>query len=191
MNDYRVCISMRLREVGELDDGYYTKSDITVEEAKEWAVKQVDRFQSGEGRPLDIVRKIVAFDPGKTTGVAVLREGPLMDEPVISTYQIVELEDVASIAHHSNMVIFEGFRQRHVHGLEYDTVERIGVIKLKASKWVEQQPSQKQFWTRAKIMELGLWKPGQPHAMDALRHLLYYLTFTEKRERYIHALEGT
>jgi hypothetical protein len=29
-----------------------------------------------------------------------------------------------------------------------------------------------------KIQKLGLWIPGKRHAMDSLRHLLYYQTFT-------------
>jgi hypothetical protein len=36
------------------------------------------------------------------------------------------------------------------------------------------------FWTDDKIKRVGLWQPGKRHAMDALRHLLYYKAFTLK-----------
>lgn len=47
----------------------------------------------------------------------------------------------------------------------------------------------KTFWgDDAKIKKLGLWKPGKPHAMDATRHYLYYVTFTLGDKRYLHKL---
>lgn len=50
------------------------------------------------------------------------------------------------------------------------------------SKLVFQQANQAKgkgaFWTEDKLRRVGLWKPGEPHAMDALRHVLYYRTFT-------------
>lgn len=49
--------------------------------------------------------------------------------------------------------------------------------------------SKKIFWTDDKVKHLGLWVPGQRHAMDALKHLLHYMTFTLKDERWIRALK--
>jgi hypothetical protein len=40
-----------------------------------------------------------------------------------------------------------------------------------------------------RIRTLGLWKANQVHAMDALRHFLYYVTFTLKDNRYITRLD--
>jgi len=40
----------------------------------------------------------------------------------------------------------------------------------------------KGFWTDDKIRRLGLWEPGNKHAMDATRHVLRYRTF-ERNER--------
>jgi hypothetical protein len=34
------------------------------------------------------------------------------------------------------------------------------------------------FWDDHKLKKLGLYVPGKRHAMDALRHVLYYRTFT-------------
>jgi hypothetical protein len=33
-----------------------------------------------------------------------------------------------------------------------------------------------------------LYRPNAPHAMDAMRHLLYYISFTLKDDRFIREL---
>jgi hypothetical protein len=40
-----------------------------------------------------------------------------------------------------------------------------------------------------KIKKLGLWLPGKRHAMDALRHLLYYISFTRDSDYYLTLLK--
>lgn len=78
--------------------------------------------------------------------------------------------------------------------IDYTAAEYVGVVKLFAKmyknanvKLIMQSASQVKekkgqenppFWTEAKIKHLGLWVPGKPHAMDAVRHYLYYRTFT-------------
>lgn len=42
--------------------------------------------------------------------------------------------------------------------------------------YVQQMPAQaKNFVPNATVKKLGLWYPGQKHAMDAMRHLLFWL----------------
>ncbi len=46
------------------------------------------------------------------------------------------------------------------------------------------------FWGRdERIKKIGLWIPGKPHAMDATRHFLYYVTFKLGDKRYLHMLK--
>lgn len=75
---------------------------------------------------------------------------------------------------------------RHREKIEYISAEYVGVVKRFARlnyrnvEYVEHSPSLKDgFWKNPeKIKMLGLWAPGKRHAMDALRHLLYHITFT-------------
>jgi hypothetical protein len=71
--------------------------------------------------------------------------------------------------------------------------EYIGVAKLYCTStetdFVLQQPSAaKGLWTDQKIKTLNLWQPNQKHAMDALRHALYYLTVTLQEEHWVQQL---
>lgn len=75
--------------------------------------------------------------------------------------------------------------------LNYDAAEYVGTVKtwyyVKAEsefdqcKLVMQSPSmavgKSCFWTDDKLKKLGLWRSIK-HERDALRHLLYYRTFT-------------
>lgn len=40
----------------------------------------------------------------------------------------------------------------------------------------------------AKIKQLGLWQPGMKHALDALRHYLYWVSFTTRNTYFINQL---
>jgi hypothetical protein len=40
-----------------------------------------------------------------------------------------------------------------------------------------------------KIKKLNLWQPGKRHAMDSLRHLLYYISFTMHDDYYLTLLK--
>lgn len=96
------------------------------------------------------------------------------------------------------------FRQteRHRDFINYIPREYIGVVKLfyqttRSSQYLSPQTPQlhfqsaaqaKGFWTDEKIKKLGLWVPGQKHAMDATRHYLYYRVFTLGDKSLLHKL---
>lgn len=73
--------------------------------------------------------------------------------------------------------------ERYRDKIDYTAPEVIGATRL----WALERPSvvlmrrtaaaAKAFWTDDKIKKVGLWVPSQRHAMDALRHLLYQITF--------------
>jgi hypothetical protein len=91
-----------------------------------------------------------------------------------------------------DVVITESFTYRRQDYAILTSVEYIGVAKLYCQErempLVQQPPSAaKALWTNDKIKRLGLWRPNERHAMDALRHLLYYVTVTMKDNRFVIA----
>lgn len=120
---------------------------------------------------------ILAFDPGVTTGVAYYDRVQdhyffnELDGPLKEIYEFLfELQPTC--------VVYEEFRYRPVqgHAILY-SVEVIGVVKLYCQDSyitpdLHPPAITKPFWTDDKIKKLGLWRPGQGHAMDALRQLL-------------------
>jgi len=136
---------------------------------------------------------IVSLDPGGTTGIAyavgltgegwdykVQQLGPEAHHLVLHR----RLERLYWEFEHDDMtVVYESFEYRNKErpGLVLDSVEYIGVTKTfsKANNvpTVKQTASMAKGFVKDKnIKRLGLWSPGQPHAMDALRHLLFYQT---------------
>jgi len=83
--------------------------------------------------------------------------------------------------------------------LNQDALEYIGIIKLvhqlamsacRPSTLIEQTPAMaKNFWTDDKLKKLDLWSTVT-HERDATRHMLYYLTFTLKDQKYLQMLKG-
>lgn len=124
----------------------------------------------------------MGLDPGGVTGVATWngREGV----EGIETHELPP-------GHHRrlftwldrmapNVLVVENFTWTNTPAALV-SVEYIGICKLYKEyhsdvKLVIQGREYKQFWDDGKIKNLGLWTPGSPHAMDALRHLLYYIT---------------
>ena len=136
---------------------------------------------------------ILAVDPGGTTGLAWNQH---------SSPNIVRSLQLGPNEHHSELwdfltvyapqhIVCESFTYRNgLAKADLIPVEYIGVIRLWAEKDVRpmtmQTPSMaKKFFDDKKVKAAGLWKPGMPHAMDAVRHLLYYITFTLKDERFL------
>lgn len=123
---------------------------------------------------------IIALDPGTTTG-AVFWNGTVYETKQLST----GLDAVWFYikGKRPDIIVCESFLyQSGRNKVVLDPVEVIGVVKLyclqEACKLVMQTPAMgKKFWTDDKIKKLRLWKEGQKHAMDAMRHLLHYRAF--------------
>lgn len=64
------------------------------------------------------------------------------------------------------------------------TPEYIGVVKRFAEERnvevIWQGAQMQAFWTPSRLRQLGLWIPGQRHAMSARKHLLHYLVNSPK-----------
>lgn len=116
----------------------------------------------------------------------------------------------AAAAGYEFRIICERFQFRPDEAKQREKIELIskeyeGVIKLYAEmndiKLISQNSAQAvgatAFWGDCagankgnhKIQKIGLWKPDMPHGMDALRHYLYYITFTLKDNYYIYEME--
>lgn len=145
--------------------------------------------------------KVVALDPGETTGYAVYSrytsqggyERSLTSSQMGSHPHHLALYEFLELAQ-PQVVVCEDFKyQRGPGGHNLTPVEYIGVVKLWTAErhvpLVLQPRSRKTLWDDGKIKELGLWKPGKPHAMDAVRHLLYYLTVDHHEYYYVKQLE--
>ena len=136
----------------------------------------------GEKIPVD---KILAFDPGGTTGYCVYEYS---DERYLSYGEIPvgnHHSIIASLlgAHQPDLVITERFDYRPKLGkVELQAIEYIGVLQLWAQTSKVPLVRQQQLkgsaglWTDDKLKVLGLYQPGSPHAMDSIRQLLYFVT---------------
>lgn len=117
----------------------------------------------------------------------------------------------AAAAGHEFRIICERFQFRPDDAKEREKIELIskeyeGVVKLYAQmndvKLISQNAAQavgrSAFWGDCpgankgnhKIKQTGLWIPDMPHGMDALRHYLYYVTFTLKDDFYLQAMKA-
>jgi hypothetical protein len=142
---------------------------------------------------------IIGIDPGETTGVCIWDEDTdkyYMNQVVTDDgrnyyWFLTWLDREIERRYGPKWLVVEKFEfrqsDRHRDKISYVPAEVIGALKYThARQWtnlnvilVMQGASQgKGFWDDDKIRKLGLWKPGERHAMDALRHVLHYRTFT-------------
>jgi hypothetical protein len=133
--------------------------------------------------------KIIAFDPGGTTGYAVgileEKEGILYVKANQYAFTYLDLFDFLT-AQEADRIICESFEYRNKArpGLNLISCEMIGIIKLCSDLLNFELKMQtaavgKGHFTDKKIKDAGCWIPGKPHGMDALRHLLQWYTFGE------------
>lgn len=137
------------------------------------------------------MKTVIALDPGGTTGVVVAYGG------LMQTHQVSGLTSVNNLLHNHNpnVVVYEKFFYQRRDKVDLTPVEVIGVIKLycelTGTEIVGLAAQQaKVFWTDEKLKKLGLWETNHKHAMDAVRHLLYYITFGQGDYSYVERLKG-
>lgn len=126
---------------------------------------------------------IIAADPGNMTGWASIALGDTWSADEVNAGQLPSDEfcdwmfTAVSLV---DLVIYETFTitsQTTRKSPQPIPIEVIGVMKFLArrsgTRIESQSPgSAKQFVTDAQLRKLGLWKPGQDHARDAIRHLV-------------------
>lgn len=138
--------------------------------------------------------RILAVDPGRTTGLALAIDGELEWQTQDVGYHSLDILLDRTVP---DVLVVERFLYQRREKVDLTPVEMIGICKLYAEingklvEYHEQTPAQaKKFWTDKKLREAGVWIPSSPHAMDATRHLLYYLSFTLKDPRWIERLRN-
>lgn len=144
-----------------------------------------------------MVETLLALDPGTTTGYCVYEQGSFV------------FGQIGPEMHHKPLwalmkgtepttIICEDFTFRpnpNRRKVVLDSKEYIGVVKLYGSAYdvpvkMQMASQAKGFWGEDnRIRKLGLWQPGQRHAMDALRHMLYYLSFDLNDNRFLLQLK--
>jgi hypothetical protein len=152
--------------------------------------------------------RLISFDPGGTTGVAVYDEPlELPGQSFAKGWQRFELgpgehhADLWALLTMEQEIVYETFdyQRRDVeHGVSLELISReyIGIIKLHKQmappetpvNLYPQKPSLRTFWTDDKLRELGLWVSSE-HERDATRHLLYYISFTLGERKFLYGLK--
>lgn len=156
--------------------------------------------------------RILALDPGGTTGWASLTAENVphpdgYDELLNITWSCgqigpenhyLKLFNFLGIQQVSDFtVISESFeyRNRARPGLDLSSKEYIGVTQLFCEERnvplvMQTAGAAKGFVSDGKIKTAHLWFPGQKHAMDATRHLLYYIVdqYNKKKKPELHPL---
>lgn len=126
---------------------------------------------------------VLAFDPGGTTGMALVR----FNSKEVSLSVLAQIEDGVP-GFYDNLfevpggygtninLVSEKWVETGVKGADHTPLVIEGV---QYAFWPDQMqyqtPSQKHDITDELLQELGVWTPGKPHQMDALRHALVWL----------------
>ena len=138
--------------------------------------------------------RILALDPGRTTGAAYFPDDDTfhVDQRQFD-YSHKTLYNYLRLVN-PDIIVCESFTYQRRDKVDLSPVEMIGVTKLycerNSTPYREQSPAQaKKFWDDKKVRTCGLWLPGHPHAIDAARHLLYFMTFTLKDDRWMLMLQ--
>ena len=147
--------------------------------------------------------KIIAVDPGGTTGIA---EYDTVTEDLLQ-FQIGPDEHHLELyrylwAAQPDILICERFnyqRRELDKGVSLVLISReyIGVCKLyirataeareNETSWAMQQPAAMSLFTDRKLKRIGVYRPAMVHANDATRHLFYYMTTEMKDNKWVNA----
>lgn len=135
--------------------------------------------------------KIIAIDPGRTTGytVGIIKEESEL-EFISKQAKLPHLELWLELDRQSpDIIVCESFEFRNAvkSGTELISAELLGVVHLYASLYKKRLDLQtasthgaggkKGYFTNSKLQKLGCYLPAKPHAMDSLRVLLHWYEF--------------
>lgn len=136
--------------------------------------------------------KVLALDPGQTTGVAVFDKGVLVEWSQLDTKDIprgIRNMDALINRVQPDYIIAEAYKiyawKKDEHTwAELHTPQLIGVIKtlaqLKNIPHEEKMAVEaKTFCTNEKLQEWGMYKTGMRHACDAIRHGCFSYLFSK------------
>ena len=160
---------------------------------KDLSTNQTERAESLEAEgsstvPMDAV--ILSLDPGETTGCAIFQgtelmvSGELITKDLAKAYvdilALIELHDVAEVVIEDYRVY--GWKTKQHAWSELHTPKLVGVVEVLCALQLlplKKQPAHvaKHFATDKKLKDWNMYKTGEPHARDAIRHGCYYILF--------------
>ncbi len=133
--------------------------------------------------------RVISIDPGQTTGYCI---GDLKDN-VVSLNPCQDVLDHVGIYtlledEHPDYVVCESFEYRPGQAKDYIvliSLEYIGIVnfwchsgkKMNRPLSMQKASEGKGYFSNDKLKELGVYKRGVPHGMDALRHMMHWFTF--------------
>jgi len=127
-------------------------------------------------------RLIVAIDPGKMTGYALLKPGSFLSGQAPLQDALVWIDETFTAGHRMTIVCEDFIYTAATAKKTRQTwsTEGIGVLRYLASKYdvgfyLQAPVDAKKFSTNDKLKAMGWYKPTKGgHANDAARHLLLY-----------------
>jgi hypothetical protein len=133
------------------------------------------------------MKKLIAFDPGKTTGVSIWEYGTIAPPRNIGYGQIeggiegfLEYFYPDKMFPNFDVIVCESFvldgrtpnpdlTPLHIEGALLAHQHRTGVqLRFQRNNFKKHVPDER-------LKGLGLWWAGKPHAMDSARHALAYM----------------
>jgi hypothetical protein len=142
--------------------------------------------------------RILAFDPGETVGWALMDSGVLKASGQVRTTEFTQeqINDLKMLISPQSpaFVAYESYRvyswktDDHAWN-EVHTAQIIGVIRAECLEYsipyvMQTAQVAKQFVTDEKLIAWGLWKKGEKHARDAIRHAVYAALFGKQDQLY-------
>ncbi|MNB67157.1 hypothetical protein D3C75_136420 [compost metagenome] len=133
--------------------------------------------------------RLLSLDPGETTGWSLFEHGKLIEAGQAKTFEggWQEIHDLFEYVG-ATMVIYENYRvyehklSRHANSEVY-TLRLVGVIEYlceiqhKIPHFNQMAHQAKGFVTDEKLKAWNMYKTGQKHARDSIRHGIYFLLF--------------
>lgn len=128
--------------------------------------------------------RILAIDPGETSGIAtyvdgVVKSGQIRTSPKMLDVVFDKIKPTNVVCEEYYLYDYKAMAQSWT---KIRTLRYIGMIEYICAKLgipLVMQTAQvgKSFVTNEKLVSWGFYKSGQPHAMDAVRHLCQYILF--------------
>lgn len=132
---------------------------------------------------------LLSLDPGHTTGYAIWEDCEMVASGQSKTWTNDDLkfDQLKSLITKVDVVVMESYQvydwKKDEHSWsQIPTVQVIGCIKTlcqleKKPYYSQTAQVAKQFVTNEKLEKWGMWKVGERHARDSIRHGCYWLLF--------------
>lgn len=135
--------------------------------------------------------RLLALDPGETTGWSVWADGSILDWGQLDTKDQYQKTLMAFFEFHQpTHVVCEDYKV-YEHKLKQHTwaslhtPQLIGAVKMLAVQnnlpmHLQMASMAKGFCTDDKLRRWGIYQPGMRHARDSIRHACYYLLLNKQ-----------